>query len=112
MYWKSALLEITVHYGLPRHSPKGCKVTSLETDGRHAEVSMENTRNAGLEEKVQILIGSAEDTLSNLSQKQVSTFDLVFIDSDKERNTVYFKWTVNHSHPCSILGVDNLVRDG
>ncbi len=55
---------------LAKALPKGGKVTSLEIDRRHAEVSMENIRNAGLEEKVEILIGNAEDTLSNLSRKR------------------------------------------
>ena len=97
---------------LAKALPKGGKVTSLEIDRRHAEVSIENIRNAGLEEKVEILIGDAEDTLSNLSRKRVGTFDLVFIDADKERNPVYFKWAVNHSHPGSVIVVDNVVRDG
>ena len=42
----------------------------------------------------------------------MGTFDLVFIDADKERNPVYFKWAVNHSHPGSVIVVDNVVRDG
>ena len=112
MCWKSTLFEVTVHYDLSRHSPNGGKVKGVEIDRRHAEASMENIQNAALEEKVEILIGNAEDTLSNLSQEQASTFYLVFIDADKDRNPVYLKWAIDLSHPGSIIVVDNVGRDG
>ena len=75
-------------------------VVSLEHDPRHAEVATRNLRRAGLADRVNIVIGTALDTLPRLS----GDFDLVFIDADKENNVAY----VRHA----VIVVDNAVRAG
>lgn len=52
------------------------------------QVARENIVNAGYGEKVEIILGSATETIKTL--KPDLPFDLVFIDADKESNTIYF----------------------
>jgi predicted O-methyltransferase YrrM len=39
-------------------------------------------------------------------------FDLIFIDADKANNAAYFDWSLQMSHPGTLIVVDNVVRDG
>ncbi len=39
-------------------------------------------------------------------------FDLVFIDADKESNTVYLDWAARLGRPGTVVVLDNVVRAG
>jgi predicted O-methyltransferase YrrM len=39
-------------------------------------------------------------------------FDLVFIDADKESNTIYLDWAARLGRPGTVVMVDNAVRAG
>ena len=52
------------------------------------------------------------DTLPQLESEKRGSFDLVFIDADKQHNTEYFQWALKLSRVGSLIVVDNVVRDG
>lgn len=95
---------------LARALPDDGRLVSLEYDPRHAEVARANLKHAGLEGKVEVIVGAALDTLPSLEAEE--PFDLFFIDADKENNADYFRWAVKLSHPGSLIYVDNVVRGG
>ncbi len=39
-------------------------------------------------------------------------FDLTFIDADKVNTPGYFAWSLEHSHPGSLIVADNSIRGG
>ena len=39
-------------------------------------------------------------------------FDLVFIDADKESNTIYLDWAARLGRPGTVVVVDNVTRGG
>lgn len=84
-------------------------VVTLEYEPKHAEVAAANLDRAGLGDRVQVLVGPASTTLPTLAGQ---TFDLVFIDADKENNVTYLDWAVQLSRPGSVIVVDNVIRDG
>ncbi len=61
---------------LAKALPDGGKVTSLEIDPKHAEISNDNIAAAGLSNKVEIIVGPAKETLSEMSRKGIGTFDI------------------------------------
>ena len=85
-------------------------VTTLEYEPRHAEVARANLDQAGVGERVEVIVGAALDTLPRLVGQ--APFDLVFIDADKENTAAYVQWAVDLSAPGSIIVVDNVVRAG
>ena len=87
--------------------PTGSVVT-LEYNPRHAEVASVNLQRAGVADRVDILVGPALETLPGLA----GTFDLVFIDADKENNSAYLTWAVRLARPGTVIVVDNVVRAG
>jgi predicted O-methyltransferase YrrM len=87
--------------------PEG-RVTTLEYEPKHAEVARGNLQNAGVGDRVEVLVGAALDTLPTLT----GPFDLVFIDADKENYVGYLDWAVKLTRPGSVIVVDNVIRDG
>jgi predicted O-methyltransferase YrrM len=87
--------------------PQG-RVVTLEFDPRHAEVAAANLRRAGVDDRVEIIVGAALDTLPGLSGE----FDFAFIDADKENNSAYLQWAIDLGRPGCVIVVDNVVRNG
>jgi predicted O-methyltransferase YrrM len=97
---------------LARALPSDGLLVSLEVDPHHAQVARENIDRAGLDSKVEIVLGPAIDTLRELSAERNEAFDLVFIDADKQNNPEYFDFAVRLGRPGTLIIVDNVVRDG
>lgn len=83
----------------------GAKVTSIEIDPKHAEVSRENCK--GLD--IDIILGSALDVLPKLDAEG-KVFDVVFIDADWEMQAEFFKWAVKLTRVGGCVIIDNVVR--
>jgi predicted O-methyltransferase YrrM len=96
---------------LARAVGRGGRVVSLEYDPKHADVARENLVRAGVGDRVEVIVGAALDTLPRLAQAG-ETFDLIFIDADKENNVAYVEWAIKLGHPGSIIVVDNIARFG
>ncbi|MFC7789872.1 O-methyltransferase [Microbacterium sp. MAHUQ-60] len=84
------------------------RVVSIEAEAAHAEVARRSIDAAGVGERVDIRVGRAVDVLPTL----VGGFDVVFIDADKESNTIYLDWAAKLGHPGTVVIVDNIGREG
>ena len=112
----SRVLEIGTLAGystiqLGRAVGPGGKVVTLEFEPRHAEVARQNFARAGVDDRIELIVGAALDTLPTLEARG-ETFDLVFIDADKENNVAYVEWAIKLGVPGSIIVVDNIARFG
>lgn len=88
--------------------PQG-RVVTLEYEPRHAEVARANLERAGLTDRVEVIVGSALDTLPTLGG---APFDMVFIDADKENYAAYLGWAVRLARPGALIVADNVIREG
>lgn len=95
---------------LARGIPDDGRVVTIEAEPRHAEVARANVDAAGIGDRVNIRVGRGADVLPSLGGE--APFDLVFIDADKESNTVYLDWAARLGRPGTVVVVDNVVRDG
>ncbi|MET0735984.1 MAG: O-methyltransferase [Microbacterium sp.] len=95
---------------LARGIPDDGRVVTIEAEPRIAEVARANLDRAGIGEKVEILLGRAADVLPTLEGSE--PFDLVFIDADKESNTIYLDWAARLGRPGTVVIVDNVGRGG
>ncbi|WP_193598344.1 O-methyltransferase [Microbacterium sp. YJN-G] len=86
----------------------GGRVVTIEAEAGNAAIARESIDAAGVGDRVDIRIGRGADVLPTL----VGGFDLVFIDADKESNTVYLDWAARLGHPGTVIVVDNVGRDG
>ena len=97
---------------LARALPKEGRLVTLELDSKHAEVARENIVKANLQDRVEIRVGPALETLPQLEQENAAPFCLTFIDADKFNIPRYFEWAIKLSRPGSMIIVDNVVRNG
>ena len=94
---------------LARAVGPGGRVITLEYEPKHAEVARENLARAGVDDRVEVIVGAALDTLPTLVARD-ETFDLIFIDADKENNVGYVQWAIKLGRPGSMIVVDNIAR--
>jgi predicted O-methyltransferase YrrM len=87
------------------------RIVTLEFEPRHAEVARRNFERAGLADRIEIIVGAALDSLPRLAERG-ETFDMFFIDADKENNVAYVEWAIKLGRPGSVIVVDNIARMG
>ncbi|GAA1814704.1 O-methyltransferase [Agromyces neolithicus] len=97
---------------LARGIPDDGRVVTLELEQKHADVARTNLERAGVSQKVEIVVGRAAETLPRIAERDDEPFDLVFIDADKESNTIYIDWAIRLGHPGTVIVVDNVGRMG
>ena len=88
----------------------GGKLYTLDKDSKHAAVAQEHFAAAGLEGKVEILIGDAHQSLIEI--KKLAPFDFVFIDAEKPGYPAYFDWAIENVRPGGIIAAHNAFRKG
>ena len=97
---------------LARALPPDGKLITLEVDPKHADVATANIQRAGLSSKVELRLGPALESLSQLHAEASPPFDLIFIDADKPNNAAYLEWSLRLSRPGTLIVCDNVVREG
>ncbi len=89
----------------------GC-VVALDRDADVVAIARRYWREAGIEEKVDLRIGPALDTLQQLRNTMEGTFDFAFIDADKINYQAYFDHCVKLVRPGGLIAVDNVLWSG
>lgn len=97
---------------LARALPSDGLLVTLESEAKHAEVAAANIQRAGLSAVVDLRLGPALESLSQMHQKGEPPFDFIFIDADKSNNPAYLEWSLRLSRPGTVIIGDNIVRDG
>jgi len=101
---------------MARGIPDDGRIVTIEAEPANAAVARANLDRAGVGDRVDIRIGRGEHVLPTLEepirQGGEAPFDLVFIDADKESNTLYLDWAARLGHPGTVVVVDNVGRAG
>src|ERR1700693_1309811 len=97
---------------LARALPVDGHLITVEAEPKHAKVAQANIARAGLADVVELRLGQASDILPQLAAEKRGPFDVIFIDADKESNSLYFAWAIKLSRRGSLIIVDNVVRNG
>ena len=95
---------------IARGLPDDGRLICCELDEDYAERAREHLRKAGLEDRVEIRVGPALDTLRAMDRTE--QFDLAFIDADKTEYIDYFEETLARLRPSGLILIDNTLRDG
>jgi predicted O-methyltransferase YrrM len=95
---------------MARGLPDDGAVVTIEAEPDNARVARANLDRAGVGGKVEIKVGRAADVLPTLEGS--APFDLVFIDADKQSNTIYIDWAARLGHSGTVVVVDNIGRGG
>jgi predicted O-methyltransferase YrrM len=88
------------------------RVTSLELAEGNAAIARANLVQAGVSDRVQIVVGPAADSARRLVADGARPYDFVFIDADKPSNPEYLAAALALTRAGSVIVIDNVVRDG
>ena len=97
---------------MARALPEGGRIITLEADPKHAEVAQKNFARAGVENKIELRLGKALDTLPKVVADGRGPFDMFFIDANKSNMPEYFEWSLKLARKGSVIIADNVVREG
>lgn len=95
---------------MARGLPAGGKLVTLELDPDCAEVARKNFALAGVEDRIDLRLGSAADSLRAMIAAGEEPFDFVFFDADKDGYPEYLELSMQLVHPGSMLVADNVAR--
>lgn len=92
------------------------RIASVEVNEHHASVARASFKHAGLEDRIEVLVGAGVDVLPKIRQEvesgQRPKFDFVFIDADKPNGLNYLNESIPMSRTGACIIVDNVVRKG
>jgi len=88
----------------------GGTLTCLELEERFAEMARANLRDAGLEDRVEIVVGPAADSLAEMPEEP--TFDFVYLDADKSGYPAYYDLILPRLQRGGLLLIDNVLLGG
>lgn len=86
------------------------RLTSVEIDPDHASLAREFLERAGLSKRVEVRVGDAREILPDLGPDE--SFDLVFLDADKEGYPGYATEALRLLRPGGVLLADNAFWNG
>ena len=96
---------------LARALPSDGKLITLEINPRYATVARRNLKRANLSQKVDVKVGPALESLSQLKTAGEALFDVVFIDADKEGYPIYLQKALPLLREGGLLLADNTLPD-
>lgn len=95
---------------MARALPEDGKIFTIEIDPLRAEFAQEQIRKAGLENKVEVLVGSGVDILERRLQNE--KFDFAFIDADKFSYVKYMQLILPLMNQGGVIAGDNSLAWG
>jgi predicted O-methyltransferase YrrM len=96
---------------LARALPPDGKLITLEINPQYAAVARRNLKRAHLGHKVEIRVGPALELLSELQTGGEPSFDVIFIDADKEGYPQYLQKAVTLLREGGLILADNTLPE-
>lgn len=97
---------ISIAAGLPEQG----RLVACEVDEGYAETVRRNVARAGLDDRVEVRVGPALESLRAMTEE--NTVDFAFIDADKPSYPDYYEEVVRLLRPGGLAMVDNVFRGG
>jgi caffeoyl-CoA O-methyltransferase len=95
---------------IARGLPEDGELICCELEDEYAERAREHLRAAGVEERVEIRVGPAAETLRGMTEDD--SFDFAFIDADKESYPEYLEQALRLVRPNGLIMLDNTLKGG
>ena len=114
----AAVLEIGTFTGystlcMARALPAGGRLVTCDIEDRWPTIGADYWKRAGVDERIELRIGAASDTLSGLlAECGPGSFDLVFIDADKANYLHYYEASLELVRSGGLVVIDNTLFFG
>ncbi|GAB3851058.1 class I SAM-dependent methyltransferase [Micromonospora andamanensis] len=95
---------------IARGLTEGGRLTCFDISEEYTSVARRYWARAGVDDRIDLRIGPAGDTLRELPYERY--LDFAFIDADKTGYPVYWAELVPRMRPGGVIAVDNVLRNG
>jgi caffeoyl-CoA O-methyltransferase len=93
--------------------PEGGKVIACDQSEEYTAQARQLWRAAGMEDKIELRLGPALDTLDALiAEGNGGTFDFAFLDADKANYANYYDRAMVLVRPGGLIAIDNVLWHG
>lgn len=94
--------------------PDDGKIIACDVSEEFTRVARRYWEEAGVQNKIDLRLGPAGDTLNALlaEENQAETFDFAFIDADKSNYDTYYEAALKLVKPGGLIGIDNTLWSG
>lgn len=83
-------------------------IDTIEIDEERAKEAIENIKNIGFEDRINVYIGNAVEILPTLTEK----YDLIFIDAAKSKYSIFLEEGLRLINPKGLVVADNVLYKG
>lgn len=91
-----------------RFTENACIIDTIELDEERAKEAIENVKNIGVSDKINIMIGNAVDILPTLN----NSYDIVFIDAAKSKYSIFLEEGIRLIKNNGVILADNVLYKG
>jgi len=93
--------------------PDGGEMVCCDVSEEYTSVARRYWAEAGVEERITLRLAPAVETLDALiTEGRTGTFDMAFIDADKENYQNYFECCLTLIRPGGLIAIDNVLWNG
>ena len=83
-------------------------VDTIEIDEQRAKQAVENIKNVGIQDKINVILGDAVDILPTLK----SEYDIIFIDAAKSKYSIFLENGIRLAKKGGLILADNVLYKG
>jgi len=93
--------------------PEDADIVCCDVSEEFTDIARRYWRKAGLSDRIALHLGPADVTLERLlAEGQGNSFDIMFIDADKENYTRYYELGLGLVRPGGLIMIDNVLWSG
>lgn len=109
----SRILEIGTAVGysasqFAKFTDDTCRIDTIELDPERAKEAIENIKNIGFSNRINVMIGNAVDILPTINEK----YDIIFIDANKGKYPVFLNEGIRLANNNALILADNILYKG
>ena len=92
--------------------PEGGRVVALDISREYTDRARRYWKEAGMEQRIDLRLGPALESLDRMTVDREGPFDLAFIDADKSNYDLYYERTLKLVRAGGVIALDNMLWSG
>ena len=92
--------------------PQGGRVVALDISREYSDRARRYWKEADIEERIDLRLGPALESLDRMAAAREGPFDMAFIDADKSNYDLYYERTLQLLRPGGVVALDNMLWGG